>query len=108
MRILLHKPKVHGKKYFLILLLSWLLTAPLYAADAQSGKNLHQENCIACHAAMTGGDGSVLYTRKDHRATSKETLAKQVNRCQSSLGLNWSTTQQQDVQQFLNDMFYNY
>lgn len=91
------------------LLIALFAISPLLnAADSQLGNNLHQENCIACHAAMTGGDGSVLYTRKDHRVTSKDSLAKQIYRCQSSLGLNWSAEQQGHVQQYLNESFYNY
>jgi hypothetical protein len=91
-----------------IILYLCLLAPALNAADSQLGKNLHQENCISCHAAMTGGDGSVLYTRKDHKVTNVDSLDKQVHRCQSSLGLNWTTTQSQNVQQYLNDSFYHY
>ncbi len=86
----------------------FLLTCIINTANAEAGSQLHQDNCIACHAAMTGGDGSVLYTRKNRRVTSMESLGKQVNRCQSSLGLNWSTNQQQKVQQYLNHSFYKF
>ena len=85
-----------------------LFTSHPSAADLQLGSKLHQDNCLACHAAMTGGDGSMLYTRKNRRVTSLDSLAKQVYRCQSSLGLNWSTDQQQNVQHYLNETFYNF
>ncbi len=75
---------------------------------AENGSLLHEENCIACHAAMTGGDGSVLYTRKNRNVTSSEALTKQVNRCQSSLELNWSEQQINTVQSYLNKMYYNF
>jgi len=75
---------------------------------AEDGGILHEENCIACHAAMTGGDGSVLYTRKDRKASSSEALRKQVNRCQTSLGLNWDAGQISAVHEFLNSSFYHY
>ena len=75
---------------------------------ANDGSALHKDNCIACHAAMTGGDGSVLYTRKDHKVTNSEELSKQVHRCQSSLELNWSEQQIHAVQTFLDKMYYKF
>ena len=77
-------------------------------AFAENGSALHEENCIACHAAMTGGDGSVLYTRKNRNVTSSAALTKQVNRCQSSLELNWSEQQINTVHSYLNKMYYNF
>jgi len=75
---------------------------------AENGITLHADNCVACHAAMTGGEGTVLYTREDHAVKNFDELGKQVNRCQSSLGLNWSKGQIESVQQYLNSTFYNY
>ena len=80
----------------------------LHTAHAQDGEVLHRENCIACHAAMTGGEGSVLYTRNDRGVKSLDALNKQVDRCQSSLGLNWSNDQISSVQQYLNKLFYQF
>jgi mono/diheme cytochrome c family protein len=79
-----------------------------HTVNAEDGSSLHAENCIACHASMTGGDGSVLYTREDHSVKSVDDLRKQVNRCQSSLGLNWSDEQISSVQQYLNTSFYKF
>lgn len=95
-------------KIFTKITLFFLLLCCINFTFAQSGSQLHQANCIACHAAMTGGDGSLLYTRNNRRVTSPESLAKQVHRCQSSLGLNWSAAQQQSVQQFLNESYYKF
>ena len=80
----------------------------LQTVHAQDGAALHQENCIACHAAMTGGDGSVLYTRDDRGVKSLDALSKQVDRCQSSLGLAWSNDQISSVQQYLNNSYYKF
>jgi hypothetical protein len=88
----------------LILLSAFLLQT----AAAEDGAALHEENCIACHAAMTGGEGTVLYTRDDHAVKSSDALTKQVNRCQSSLGLGWSNAQINSVQQYLNQSFYKF
>lgn len=80
----------------------------LQTAAAEDGAALHEENCIACHAAMTGGEGSVLYTRADRAVKSSDALTKQVNRCQSSLGLAWSNATINSVQQYLNQSFYKF
>jgi hypothetical protein len=87
----------------LFFLVNIAILIPLHAQD---GATLHSENCIACHSAMTGGEGSVLYTRDDRNVTSLEALGKQVNRCQTSLELNWSSDQINDVQKYLNKSFY--
>ena len=94
------------KLFSLVLVLINITVSQLVLAE--DGGILHQENCIACHVAMTGGDGSLLYTRKDHKVSSIETLTKQVNRCQSSLGLNWSESQISAVQKYLNSTYYNF
>ena len=91
-----------------IILVICIILPVALAEDTSLGKSLHQENCIACHAAMTGGDGSVLYTRKDHRVTSLGLLNKQINRCQSSLELHWTSDDIGQVQQFLNINYYQF
>jgi hypothetical protein len=91
--------------FALLILLSGVF---LQTAAAQDDAALHEENCIACHSAMTGGEGSVLYTRDDRVVTSSDALTKQVNRCQSSLELGWSKTQIDSMQQYLNQSFYKF
>ena len=93
-----------------ILVISLFLANAIFlvSVHAQDGSTLHSENCIACHAAMTGGDGSVLYTRDDRTVKSSDVLSKQVDRCQSSLDLNWSNDQIDSVQQYLNTLFYQF
>ena len=97
-----------ASKVGVISLFIWVNVTFLQTAHAQDGKALHQENCIACHAAMTGGEGSVLYTRDDRGVKSLDALSKQVDRCQSSLGLNWSNDHISSVQQYLNELFYKF
>ena len=80
----------------------------IQTTHAEDGAALHAKNCIACHAAMTGGEGSVLYTRVDRVAKTADDLNKQINRCQSSLSLNWSNDQISSVQQYLNQSFYHF
>ncbi|MDH4030332.1 MAG: cytochrome c [Chromatiales bacterium] len=70
-------------------------------ADVQNGKRLHDERCMKCH------DDSV-YTRKDHFVTSKEALAKQVNRCALNTGAQWSDEDVADVVDYLNASYYKF
>ena len=91
-----------------IVLAVWISLSQVELAHAEEGATLHAENCIACHAAMTGGEGSVLYTREDRVVKSLDALTKQVNRCQSSLGLDWSNEKITAVQKFLNATFYKF
>ncbi|MDX5374492.1 MAG: cytochrome c [Gammaproteobacteria bacterium] len=93
-----------------IVMLIALLTgmAPAMAADLERGKQLHQDNCMACHARMTGGDGEVLYTRPDRRVSSLAGLEAQVRRCESNLQLKWFDEDIADVVHFLNQTYYRF
>jgi len=82
--------------------------APAMAADFEHGKQLHQDNCMACHARMTGGDGEVLYTRPDRRVSSLAGLEAQVRRCESNLQLKWFDEDIADVVHFLNQTYYRF
>jgi len=78
------------------------------AASVESGRELHQENCISCHQAKMGGDGSGIYTREDRRIDSFEALNNQVRRCKTSLGVPWPEHQIEDVITYLNETFYKF
>ncbi len=77
-------------------------------ADAAAGKELHDANCVACHAKMTGGDGSTLYTRSKRRVTSPEGLTKQVRRCATNLNLTWFDDEIDSVSSYLNKEYYKF
>ncbi len=77
------------------------------AADAPSGKTLHDGNCTQCHINIVGGDGNDLYTRKDRRVTTLPGLKKQVQRCKSNAGLAWNAQQVDAVTAHLNDTYYH-
>jgi len=82
-----------------------LAAAPALAAD---GRALHDENCLSCHASLTGGDPNTLYTRPDHKVTSLDGLRKQVHRCELSLGLTWFDVEVDAVTEYLNRNFYKF
>jgi mono/diheme cytochrome c family protein len=75
-------------------------------ADIKRGADLHQNNCVACHAQMVGGDGSLLYTRPDRRIQSRPALERQVRRCKENLGLTWFDEEVADVVEFLDARYY--
>lgn len=78
------------------------------AADVKRGKELHDAHCTSCHIGMTGGDGSLIYTRKDHRVTSLKALDTQVRRCENSQGLKWFDDELADVIAYLNKTYYKF
>lgn len=78
-----------------------LSSTSLFAADATVGKTLVNENCQSCH-------NSEVYTRADHRITSREGLTKQVQRCELSLGLTWFDEDIDNAAEHLNQQFYHF
>lgn len=96
-------------KKILILLPALLLAAgATRAGDAARGKQLHDQYCIDCHSGMVGGDGTLLYKRKNRRVNSFEALLKQIDRCDQSLGLKWFPEDVADVAAYLNREFYKF
>jgi len=97
------------KLQYLILGLGIVISQNSYAAgDAQRGKELHNENCISCHASAYGGDGTAIYTRADRKIDSYEGLKQQVTRCKTALGVSWPEHQIEDVLAYLNESFYKF
>ena len=85
----------------LVLLAVIVTGSPTVMADAARGQTLHDEHCMKCH------DNSV-YTRPDCFVKNREGLAKQVKRCQQSLGVKWFDDEVNDVVEYLNASFYNF
>lgn len=77
-------------------------------ADVENGMKLHEGNCIACHAARYGNDGTEIYTRPNHRMKNLAGLRKQVNFCKNNLGLTWFDDEVNDVADYLNKTFYQF
>lgn len=90
------------------------LTTLLIASTAQAedatphGESLHNANCVSCHANMTGGQGTTLYTRSDRKVSSLPKLEAQVRRCESNLGLQWFDEDILAVKDYLNHEFYKF
>lgn len=75
---------------------------------AEEAAELHQQYCVACHARMTGGDGSVLYTRDQRLSNSREELHQRVIYCSQNTGASWSKEQISRVVGYLDRMHYQF
>ena len=83
-----------------------LLGHSAQAANPAHGKDLHDANCLSCHASLMGGDPNVIYTRSDRRVNSIAGLRSQVTRCKTTVGVPWPEDQIEDVVEYLNANFY--
>jgi len=81
--------------------LSSCLSLAAQAADAGRGKSLHEEHCTTCHDTR-------VYTRPDRRITSLDSLKTQVQRCETSLGLQWFDDEVGAVTAYLNANYYKF
>ncbi len=97
------------KKLTKVLLATPLLVAlshTVQAANPAHGKDLHDANCLSCHASLMGGNPNMIYTRSDRRVNTIEGLRKQVTRCKTTVGVPWPKDQIEDVVEYLNKNFY--
>ncbi|MCE9633482.1 MAG: cytochrome c [Methylophilales bacterium] len=95
-------------RFWLLFLLSFNVIAnPLDAGDVKLGKQLVEKNCIACHAARFGGDGSKIYTREDRIIKTPKGLIQQVRNCNTNLGLKWFDDEELAAAAYLNQTYYH-
>lgn len=88
----------------------WLLMFFLCASGSAlaQGKQLHDNNCMQCHASLTGGQPNSIYTRADRGVKTLQGLTKRVANCAIAADVNWTTEQQQQVVDYLNSQFYRF
>ena len=77
-------------------------------ADDATGQSMHQAQCTECHSRMTGGDGSVIYTRKNSLIDTHDQLEARVNYCAQGANTNWSQAEIRLVSDYLNNQHYHY
>lgn len=77
------------------------LLAPVVFADAERGKQLHDESCLKCH-------GTEVYSRADRFIGSRDALEKQVNRCKTNVGVQWFDEDVANVVEYLDQSFYHF
>jgi hypothetical protein len=81
---------------------------PFAQGDAKIGKQMVDKNCIACHAASFGGDGSGIYTREDRKIKDAKGLIQQIRNCNTNLGLKWFEDEELHVASYLNKNYYKF
>lgn len=81
---------------------------PFAQGDAKIGKAMVEKNCIECHAAKYGGDGSAIYTRDDRKVNTPSQLITQIRNCNTMLGLKWFEDEELHVANYLNQTYYKF
>jgi hypothetical protein len=76
-------------------------SSSLLAIDINHGKSLQQNNCMSCH-----DDG--IYTREERRVSTLDSLQQQVQRCETTLDLQWFPEDVDAVTGYLNATFYKF
>ncbi len=72
-----------------------------FAEPSEQAQALYDANCISCH-------GSEIYTRDPRMVASFDGLERQVQRCETALGLRWFDEDIKDVAAYLNHHFYKF
>lgn len=93
---------------FLVLSAGLAHADPFAQGDAKIGKAMVEKNCIACHAAKFGGDGSGIYTRPDRKVKTAPGLIAQIRTCNTNLGLKWFEDEELHVASYLNKNYYKF
>jgi cytochrome c2 len=81
---------------------------PFAAGDAKTGKAMVEKNCIECHTAKYGGDGSAIYTRENRKVNTASQLITQIRNCNTMLGLKWFEDEELHVANYLNQTYYKF
>ena len=97
-----------------IVLLAALVALPASAAppwgkaDPKAGKELHDKNCIACHARLYGGDGSKMYMREGRLLSTQLDILQRVATCNAMTKTGWFPEQEAEVAAYLNQQYYHF
>lgn len=94
------------KKLLIILMLLAshpALANPFPGGDAAAGQKLFQHyQCNDCHIQRVGGDGSAIFTRKNHRVQDANGLVEQITACSGNVGATLTATEKQHLAAYLN------
>ena len=94
------------QKILIIVLSNILLTSITLAQD--HGQKLYQAKCIECHSRMTGGEGEVIYERKNSIVSSLAELNQRVTHCAEGANTGWSQEEIKSVTEYLNQQHYHF
>lgn len=91
---------------FLVFLPVSALAEPV--GNPKIGQQLVEKSCIRCHAAMYGGNGSGIYTRRDRMVHNLRQLEARVALCNANTNTGWLPDEERDVVAFLNQHYYHF
>ena len=93
----------------LLLIYATAQAAPFAKGDTDAGKKtFDQHKCNSCHSSMQGGDGSAMFTRAERKIKSAASLATQINRCSTNLGLMLFEDDEENIGAYLNKNYYKF
>ena len=88
---------------------STVLAEPFAGGNAAEGEKAYVHyKCQSCHVEQFGGDGSAIFTRKDRRIKSAASLATQIRKCSTNLGLMMFEDEEENLGAFLNKRYYKF
>lgn len=76
--------------------------------DVKAGKALHDKSCVSCHASMSGGDGSAIYSRLERKIKTPQKLQGQISGCNANVNAGWFPEEELNVGAYLNKQFYHF
>jgi cytochrome c2 len=93
----------------IFILASTVIASPVFSADVNNGKALHQAKCYQCHAQKSGfGNGEIIYTRVDRKVQDPAHLKFMVGMCNTELRLDLFPEDEADLVAYLNQQFYKF
>jgi mono/diheme cytochrome c family protein len=92
---------------FIVLLLA-PLTMALAAVDVDTGKRLHDKQCVSCHVERYGGDGSQMYLRKDRIIHDRAALGQRVATCNAMTNAGLFPEDEENIAAYLAQRYYKF
>ncbi len=87
---------------------AWAQQPKMFAAgDANLGKAMSDQDCVACHRRLQG-DADRIYTRVERKVRTPAQLLAQVQRCNAELALKYFPEEEEHVAAYLNREFYKF
>lgn len=82
---------------------------PFANGNAEAGQKSYEHyKCQVCHIDKFGGDGSAIFTREDRRIKNATSLATQIRKCSTNLGLMMFEDEEENMGAFLNRHYYKF
>ncbi len=82
---------------------------PFSQGNAEAGQKTYVHyKCATCHIDRFGGDGSTIFTRADRQIKTAASLATQIRKCSTNLGLMLFEDEEENLGAYLNRNYYKF